>query len=157
MAHFERAFALLDEIKSTEPRRHAADYAEALVETGDVETAEGALTAVEDGARAFRRTGLLATAARARGITLAARGDLDGALAAIEEALVRHGEQTVRFERARTLLALGKLRRRRKEKRLAKEALEEALAVFDELGAPLWSAKARDELARVGLRAAAPA
>ena len=36
----------------------------------------------------------------------------------------------------------------------ARTALGEALAAFDELGARLWSAKARHELARIGGRSA---
>ena len=39
------------------------------------------------------------------------------------------------FERGRTLLAKGRLHRRRKEKRLADETLREALACFESLGA----------------------
>jgi DNA-binding NarL/FixJ family response regulator len=34
----------------------------------------------------------------------------------------------------------------------AKDSLDGALATFDELAAPLWAAKARAELARLGLR-----
>jgi DNA-binding CsgD family transcriptional regulator len=50
------------------------------------------------------------------------------------------------------LLALGVVRRRGKQKRAARQALEQALALFDELGARLWSAKAAAELARIGGR-----
>ena len=39
--------------------------------------------------------------------------------------------------------------------REARETLHGALAVFEELGAPLWSEKARAELARIGGRAPA--
>ena len=39
------------------------------------------------------------------------------------------------FEEARTLLALGTTRRRARMKRPAREALEQALAIFDQLGA----------------------
>jgi DNA-binding CsgD family transcriptional regulator len=60
------------------------------------------------------------------------------------------------FERARTILALGQLHRRRKEKRLADERLREALRVFEALGVPLWADRAAAELARVGLRPRAP-
>jgi DNA-binding NarL/FixJ family response regulator len=56
------------------------------------------------------------------------------------------------FECGRTLLALGSTRRRAKQKRAAREALEQALALFEELGARLWAAKAREELARIGGR-----
>ena len=56
------------------------------------------------------------------------------------------------FERGRTLLALGSVRRRAREKRAAREALEEASSTFDSLGARLWAARARDELARISGR-----
>ena len=45
-----------------------------------------------------------------------------------------------------------KVRRRTKRKRAAREALEHAFAGFERLGAPLWAAKARVELARIGGR-----
>ena len=60
------------------------------------------------------------------------------------------------FERARTLLALGTIQRRDRKKRAARQSLERALAVFDQLGASLWSHKARAELARIGGRSAGP-
>ena len=60
------------------------------------------------------------------------------------------------FERGRTLLAKGRLHRRRREKRLADETLSEALAVFEGLGAPDWAAIVRSELARIGRRPRAP-
>jgi DNA-binding NarL/FixJ family response regulator len=59
------------------------------------------------------------------------------------------------FERARTLLALGLVQRRAKRKRAAREALEQALATFEQLGARLWAEKARAELARISGRPAA--
>jgi DNA-binding CsgD family transcriptional regulator len=60
------------------------------------------------------------------------------------------------FERARTLLLLGVVHRRRKEKRLADERLREALRTFDALGALLWAERTRAELGRIGLRPRAP-
>jgi DNA-binding CsgD family transcriptional regulator len=56
------------------------------------------------------------------------------------------------FERARTVLVLGQIRRRRKEKSLARQALQEALIVFEEFDTPLWAERARSELARLPLR-----
>jgi len=82
----------------------------------------------------------------------AARGDRDGALDSLGRALVAHERLPMPFERARTLLALGQVHRRRKEKRLADERLREALRIFEALGAPLWADRASAELARVGLR-----
>jgi DNA-binding CsgD family transcriptional regulator len=56
------------------------------------------------------------------------------------------------FEHARTLLALGRLERRAKRKRKAREALEAAMEIFTALPAPLWAAKADAELRRLGVR-----
>jgi DNA-binding CsgD family transcriptional regulator len=60
------------------------------------------------------------------------------------------------FEAARTLLAKGRLHRRRREKRLADETLRAAQAEFERLGAPIWADQTRAELARVGRRPRAP-
>ena len=43
------------------------------------------------------------------------------------------------LERGRTLLCLGMVRRQAGQKKAAREALEEALAIFEELGARLWA------------------
>ena len=53
------------------------------------------------------------------------------------------------FELARTLLVRGEVERRAKQKRAARSTLEQALAIFQQLGAPLWAQRARDDLARV--------
>jgi DNA-binding CsgD family transcriptional regulator len=74
----------------------------------------------------------------------------------MDVAIAAHDRLPMPFERGRTLLAKGRLHRRRKEKRLADETLREALATFEALGAPDWAAKARVELGRVGRRPHAP-
>src|SRR5262249_2256488 len=51
-----------------------------------------------------------------------------------------------------TELVLGRVRRRRRERRLAKAAFESALAGFEALGAARWAERARAELERGGLR-----
>ena len=52
------------------------------------------------------------------------------------------------------MLVRGGLHRRKSERRLARDTLEHAVRLFDELGAPLWAVKARTELARIGGRKA---
>jgi DNA-binding CsgD family transcriptional regulator len=94
----------------------------------------------------------LATSARCRALLEAGRGRLDDALAATDEALATHARLPMPFELARTLLVRGQIERRSKHKAAAKQSLERALAIFEELGAPLWAEKARGELARIGLR-----
>jgi DNA-binding CsgD family transcriptional regulator len=56
------------------------------------------------------------------------------------------------FERARTLLCLGIGRRHAQQRRAAREALDLALATFEELSAPLWAEKTRVELRRISGR-----
>lgn len=48
----------------------------------------------------------------------------------------------------------GRLQRRRKERLLAKETLEQVRELFERLGAPTWAEQALAELQRVGLRRA---
>ena len=56
------------------------------------------------------------------------------------------------LERARSLLVLGRIRRRRRKRLAAKAVLEEALAIFDAVGSPLWAEQASTEIAGLGLR-----
>ena len=58
------------------------------------------------------------------------------------------------FERARTLFVTGQIHRRRREKRLARQALSGALDAFTDLRTPVWVTRARAELARVPQRQA---
>jgi DNA-binding CsgD family transcriptional regulator len=58
------------------------------------------------------------------------------------------------FERARTLLVHGAILRRLKQKRRAREALDDAAAAFERLGARLWAERAREESRRVAARRA---
>jgi DNA-binding NarL/FixJ family response regulator len=59
-------------------------------------------------------------------------------------------------ERARTLLALGAVLRRLKQRGSARGALAEALELFEAAGARLWAERARAEQARVSGRAPGP-
>ena len=83
----------------------------------------------------------------------AATGELEAAAAAFQHALIQHDRVPMPFERARTLLSLGSAQRRAKQKRAARESLQEALTTFEQLGAALWAERARKELGRIGGRA----
>lgn len=130
------------------------DEVDALVQLGRIVDARSLLEPFQESARSVDRAWALAAAARCRGLIEAAGGDLEGALATFEEALRHHDAEAMPLERARTLLELGRLQRRRKQKRSAQQAFDEALAVFGSLGARLWAEKARVELARVATRTA---
>lgn len=62
--------------------------------------------------------------------------------------MTEHDRLPMPFERARTQLLLGQLQRRQRHRDTARANVGAALAVFDELDTPLWSAKARASLAR---------
>jgi DNA-binding NarL/FixJ family response regulator len=125
------------------------DHIEALIKLGRLDRARELLDGFERQARAVGRTWALALAARCRGLLSAALGDTDGALAALEDALRRHEQLELPFERARSLLELGCLQRRRKQKRLARELLQEAFDAFSSIGAPIWAERSQVELRRV--------
>jgi DNA-binding CsgD family transcriptional regulator len=131
-----------------------ADEIEALIGVGRVDEAEALTGELERRGRMLDRPRLLATGARCRGLLLAARGDLEGAEGVLETALTEHERLAVPLERGRTLLALGSVRRRLQRKRAARETLERALAIFDEIGTPRWAEQARAELGRIGGRTA---
>ena len=98
------------------------------------------------------RDRVLAQVTRCRGLVAAARGAVDEAASLLEQAVARHEEVGDAFGRARALLALGVVRRRARQKRSAREAIEAALDGFEKLGASTWAEKARDELGRIGGR-----
>jgi DNA-binding CsgD family transcriptional regulator len=153
-AQLDEADRHLESIGWKEPFafRFYGDQAEAAIELGELERAEGLVQRLEASARRIPRPWIAGVAARGRGLLCAAGGDLDAALVALERAASEHARLDIPFERARTLVALGRLRRRHKQKRAAREALTDAQALFVSLGAPLWTERAAAELGRVGLR-----
>ena len=134
-------------------RLELGDLLEALITVGELDEAGEILETWEKRAAALDRAWALAILARCRGLLLAAQGDLESAFARFEHALTEHARTTDPFHHARTLLALGRTQRRAKQRGAARTTLEEALAAFERLGAPLWAEQARAELARIGGRA----
>jgi DNA-binding CsgD family transcriptional regulator len=97
-------------------------------------------------------------AARGRALLAEALGDHEAADAAFARAYEQHErrpQQWPRYERARTLLAHGTILRRRRRKAESRDHLRRAQALFDELGAGLWSERTRSELARISGRRSA--
>jgi DNA-binding CsgD family transcriptional regulator len=129
---------------------HLPDAIEALVQLGRLDEAEGLLEPFQRAGRRRDRPWTLATAGRGRAMLLAARGDVEAACAAAEEAMAQHDRLPMPFERARTQLLHGQLLRRRRKKESAAAALDEALRTFERLGTRLWAERARTELGRVG-------
>jgi DNA-binding CsgD family transcriptional regulator len=130
-----------------------ADAIETLIAVGEVERARAYLAPY--GAHARRLNSPLAVigATRCHGLLAAAQGDLDAALQTLDHSL-KDPNHIPPLERGRTWLVLGTLRRQAIQKRAAREALEQALAIFEKLGARLWADRARAELARISGRRA---
>jgi DNA-binding CsgD family transcriptional regulator len=129
--------------------RFHPDLVETLVARGEIAEAEEQLAVLEACGERLPSSWALAGAARCRGLLHAAGGDETGAFAQFESALAEHDRAGERFERARTLLVYGVALRRARRKRAAREALDEAAAIFDGLGAVVWSERARGESTRV--------
>jgi DNA-binding CsgD family transcriptional regulator len=129
----------------------AGDAAEALIAVGRTSEAEIIVDWLEARGAALDRAWAIAVGARCRGLLLSASGDLAGAELAAERASEVHERLPMPIERGRTLLALGRIRRRRRRRRAAKAALDEALAIFEQVGSPPWVEKVSAELSCLGL------
>ena len=152
--HLSRAWELARDTGVREPNKvpFLPDYIEALIRSGDRKKAELLIEWLQDAGRSPERPRALATAARCRGLLLAANGTLDGALASLECALQEHARLPDPFQLSRTLLVLGMVRRRAKQKRAARQALERAGEIFGRLGAAPWAEKVGSELSALGGR-----
>jgi DNA-binding CsgD family transcriptional regulator len=131
------------------------DQIEALIALGHLDRASELLDWYAENAGRLDRPSALAAAARCRGILLAQAGDLEEALAELENGVRISERVPVPLEHGRVLLAHGAIHRRARHKRAARESLESALAVFDRIGARIWAERARAEMGRVGGRAPA--
>jgi DNA-binding CsgD family transcriptional regulator len=153
-AWFAKGEAAADAAGWGEPnlRWWRADYAEALITLGRTDEAVALLDAWESDAVRVGRHWVLAQIARCRGLLEAALGNVEQAMRALDVAVAEHEAVGDPFGRARALLSLGIVRRRARQKRPAREAIEAALEAFETLGATGWAEKARAELGRIGGR-----
>jgi DNA-binding CsgD family transcriptional regulator len=139
---------------TTQPKtsRYFDDGIEALVAAGEIERARSYARLYERDSTRTPMSVVPAKAARSMALINVADGDLESAVAALERSLALHDIANQPFERARTLLSLGVAQRRLKQRRAARTRFEAALEIFERLPAPLWAARVRAELRRVGLR-----
>jgi DNA-binding CsgD family transcriptional regulator len=125
------------------------DYADAALQAGAMHDVEVAISVLRRQGSAGRPEATVA-ADRCQALLRAARGDVDDALSELRTVVGQQGSECP-FEAARSRLALGQVYRRAGYKRMASDALNEAAAVFEELGIPRWAERARDEAGRAGL------
>ena len=151
---FRGAEDLTDAADGAEPTMQLwrSEQVEALLALGLVDEATARLTAWEATARRLDRVWALAHATRCRGLVAAASGDVEAAISQLTDAVEQHEAVGDPFGRARALLALGIIRRRARQKRPARDAIELARAAFEDMGAEGWAGRARDELGAIGGR-----
>jgi DNA-binding CsgD family transcriptional regulator len=135
--------------------RFLPDQIEALVLLGELDRADGLLKHLRAWAERVQRPSALAAAGRVTGLLAAARHKSELALAELERAAVAASHAALPFERGKVLHALGAEQRRARQRRLARATLHDALAIFEELGAEHMVDTTRQELGRIGGRAAA--
>ena len=130
------------------------DAIEALSELGRTAEASAAPRGLRKQAGEHATPMALTVACRSEGVVAAAEDDLDGAATAFLDA-VAHAEAGPRpLDLGRALLGLGAVQRRRREKAAARATLRRAEAVFAAMGHETFASRARDEVRRIGGRAA---
>jgi DNA-binding CsgD family transcriptional regulator len=134
----------------------APDLVEALVALGELEEAAGVTARLRWLAERLDHPWARASAGRCDALVRLAPGYDDGAAETLARAAAAYDDLGLRFERARTLLELGRAQRRARKWGAARDALEGAVAGFAELGSTGWAAEGRGELARVGARRPSP-
>lgn len=152
--HLERWEELGAAMHLWEPgyRRLRGDLVEALVACGRVDEARRHAEEMTEDAARLGRASLRGIARRVTALVAAADGERDTSITAAHEAVETLAATPMVLEHARALLTCGQIHRRFKEKAAARQALGEALAVFERLGAEPLAARARLDLDRVGLR-----
>lgn len=135
----------------------AADLVEALVEADRLREADAVTARLAELAGEQDHPWGLATATRCGALIRMVSPDPDrSAASTMEGAAEAYGRLGLRFDRARTLLALGRAARRRKRWAPTRRSLEAALDAFAEMGSPGWARRTRTELERVAGRRSRP-
>jgi DNA-binding CsgD family transcriptional regulator/tetratricopeptide (TPR) repeat protein len=134
----------------------APDLVEALVELGGLDEATRVTGRLCVLSKDQQHPWGLATAKRCEGTIALATGYGEHAVRALEQAAAEYDLLGLRFDRARSLLALGRGQRRHRKWGAARRTLEAAEAAFTAMGSPGWAEEARTELARVGARRPQP-
>lgn len=131
----------------------AEDLLEAYARAGEVDAAQGLLIEMDAELRRNGRPRLRCAVDRCRGLLAGTDSDAEALLArSVETAAAALAP----FDKARSLLCLGQIRRRHRRPRDARRPRAAALAHFEQLGAASWREQARAELRAIGGTAAGP-
>ena len=135
----------------------APDLVEALVGLDELDEALAVTERLELLAEEQEHPWGLANAQRCRAMLALASTYDEGAAASLRDAADVYDLRGLRFDRARSLLFLGRVQRRHRKWAAARRSLEEAAQVFEALGGVGWAEQARAELERTGARRPVPA
>jgi DNA-binding CsgD family transcriptional regulator len=130
----------------------APDLVEVLAELGELDEASAVTARLRNLAGRQSHPWGTVSAQRCAAIVELARAYDDRAVADLEQAEREYAGLGLAFDRARTLLALGRAQRRFRQWGDARRTLDRAVAAFDEIGSVGWSEAARSELVRAGAR-----
>ncbi len=134
----------------------APDLVEALVELAELDEAIAVTERLERLAQEQEHPWGLASAKRCRAMLALATAYDECAAALLREAADAYATRGLHFDRARSLLCLGRVQRRHRKWAAARRSLAEAASVFEGLGGVGWAEQARAELARTGGRRPVP-
>jgi DNA-binding CsgD family transcriptional regulator len=135
----------------------APELVEALIESGELDEARQVTSRLRALAERQAHPWGLATALRCESLGLLSGASYDEQAAAdLETAAAAYADLGLSFDRARSLLGVGRARRRFKKWGAARRSLEQAASVFDAIGSRGWADQARSELSRVGARRPVP-
>jgi DNA-binding NarL/FixJ family response regulator len=132
------------------------ELVEALSEIGELEEALSVSDRLRRLAVVQQHPWGLASAKRARATALLSVEHDETHARTLADAAADYEHLGLRFDRARTLLSLGRALRRHKQWAAARNALTSASTAFDQLGSPGWATRARAEARRVAGRPAQP-
>jgi DNA-binding CsgD family transcriptional regulator len=134
----------------------APDLVEALVWLGRVTEAEVIARQLRELATGQQHPWGLAAASRCAAVIALASGYSEAAAAQLAEGAARFGELGLGFDRARSLLWLGRETRRARKRAAARRWLTAASTEFCRLGSDGWAGQARAEIGLLGARGSPP-
>jgi DNA-binding CsgD family transcriptional regulator len=136
----------------------ATELVEALAEVGELDEALAVTARLRELAEQQAHPWGLASSERCDAVIALAGDRYDSQAAAqLARAANAYYGLGLRFDAARSQLALGRAARRFKQWGLARVSLEGAAAMFEEIGSPGWAEQVHSELTRVGARRRRPA
>jgi len=130
----------------------APELVEALVDLAELDEATAVAGRLAELAEAQDHPWGIATARRCHAVIRLTSTYDDAAVQELDEVALEYASLGLRFEAARSLLALGRAQRRHRKWGAARDTLERAAAEFDRLRSTGWAEAVRDELSRVGAR-----